>query len=217
MLPPAGIFLGLIPALIVLYIGLKGWEGYYKEKTVFILLVIGLIIGFIASIIEYLTVSAGLIVILLFPLLEQILKTIVLNISSLQEKQETTLYGLAIGLGFGSMFMPFSLLLINVKLDLTLLFLFIGSIGIILFHGATGILLGYGIYQSRLPRYFSIVILFHLPITIWFFLTTILNLEYLQVVLIFYGLIIYWYASKKFLKKVLLQVKSRRRVKRKQR
>ncbi len=215
MIPPAGIFLGLIPALIVLYIGLKGWEGYYKEKTIFLLLVIGLIIGFIASIIEYLTVSSGIIVILLFPLLEQILKTIVLNIRSFQEKQEATLYGLAIGLGFGSMFMPFSLLMINVKLDLTFISLFIGSIGIILFHGATGILLGYGIYQIRLPRYFSITILLHIPITIWFFLTTIINLEYLQIILIFYGLLLYWYTSTRFLKPVLIQLKSRRRLKKK--
>lgn len=215
MIPPAGIFLGLIPALIVLYIGLKGWEGYYKEKTIFLLIVVGLIIGFIASIIEYLTIASGIIVILLFPLLEQILKTIVLNVRSFQERQETTLYGLAIGLGFGSMFMPFSLLIINVKLDLTFISLFIGSIGIILFHGATGILIGYGIYQIRLPRYFSISILLHIPITIWFFLTTLINLEYLQIILIFYGLILYWYTSTRFLKPVLIQLKSRRRIKKK--
>ena len=212
MLPPAGIFLGLIPALIVLYIGLKGWEGYYKEKTVFILLVVGLIIGFIAYIIEYLTASSGIIVmIILFPLLEQILKTIVLNLRFFQEKQETTLYGLAVGLGFGSMFIPFSLLLTDIELGLPFLFFFIGSIGILLFHGAAGMLIGYGIYQNRLSKYFSITFLFHLPVTTWFFLTTLMGLEYLQVGLIFYGLLIYWYASTRFLKPVLLQLRSRRR------
>ena len=38
------LFLGIIPALILLYIGLKGYEGYYRDKTIFLTFIIKIII-----------------------------------------------------------------------------------------------------------------------------------------------------------------------------
>ena len=50
ILPQASLFLGIIPALILLYISLKGYEGHYKDKTIFLTFIIGIVLGFIAEI-----------------------------------------------------------------------------------------------------------------------------------------------------------------------
>ena len=46
------LFLGIIPALILLYIGLKGYEGYYRDKTIFLTFIIGIIFGVIAAVLR---------------------------------------------------------------------------------------------------------------------------------------------------------------------
>lgn len=215
ILPQASLFLGIIPALILLYISLKGYEGYYKDKNIFLTFVIGIIVGFISALMEIFTISVGLLFIILFPIFEQLFKTIILNVGRLQEKRETVVYGLSLGLGFGSIFTPLSLIVANIQTVGTSLIVsvIIGSIGIILFHGATGTLIGYGIHAGKLSKYFILAVLLHLPVTGWFFLTDYYDVEYLQVGLILYGLIIYWYATKRIMPRILSQSQIKKRSK----
>jgi len=35
-LPQALLFVGIIPALILLFISLKGYDGYYKDRIIFL-------------------------------------------------------------------------------------------------------------------------------------------------------------------------------------
>lgn len=213
ILPQASLFLGIIPALILLYISLKGYEGHYKDKNIFLSFVFGIITGFISAIIETFTVAIGILFIILFPILEQLFKTIILNIGRLQEKRATVVYGLSLGLGFGSIFVPLSIIVANIQTVDLFLFIsvIVGSIGLILFHGATGILLGYGIYSGALLNYFIITVLLHLPVTGWFFLTDYYDVEYLQVGIIVYGLIVYLYSTKKIMPLILSQSQKRKR------
>ncbi|MFA5102966.1 MAG: protease PrsW, partial [Candidatus Thermoplasmatota archaeon] len=148
------LFIGIIPALILLYIGLKGYDGHFKDKLIFLTFIVGIIIGTITVAIEYFTRTVGIIYILLFPILEQLFKTIVLNLGRFQEKQETTIYGLSLGLGFGSVFVPASIMGLE-ALDLTFFAAIIGSLGILLFHAGTGVLIGYGVYSKKLPKYLT--------------------------------------------------------------
>ena len=46
----AVLFLGIIPALVFLYIALKGYEGHYKDKTIFLTFIIGIVLGVIAAV-----------------------------------------------------------------------------------------------------------------------------------------------------------------------
>jgi hypothetical protein len=213
ILPQASLFLGIIPALILLYISLKGYEGHYKDKNIFLTFVIGIIVGFISALMEIFTISVGLLFIVLFPIFEQLFKTIILNVGRLQGKRETVIYGLSLGLGFGSIFTPLSLIVANIQtVEITLIVsIIIGSIGIILFHGATGTLIGYGIYAKKLPKYFILTLFLHLPVTGWFFLTDYYDVEYLQIGLIIYGLIIYSYVTKKIMPLILLKNQRKKR------
>lgn len=205
ILPQASLFLGIIPALVLLYIGLKGYDDFYKEKNIFLTFVIGIILGFIAALMELFTLTAGVLIIILFPILEQILKTMILNVGRLHGKKETVIYGLSLGLGFGSIFTPVSIILANIQTESILLLasIILGSIGIILVHGATGIIIGYGVYKGKLMKNYVFALILHIPVTAWFFLTGIYKLEHLQVYLVLYGLVIYWYATKKIMPKIL--------------
>jgi len=213
VLPQASLFLGIIPALILLYISLKGYEGYYKDKTVFLTFVAGIIAGFISVIIETYASNIGILFIVLFPIIEQLFKTIILNIRRFQKKRETTVYGLSLGLGFGSIFTPFSMITSNIQTtnSYLIVIVIIGSIGIILLHGATGVCIGYGVYSGKLLKYFLLAIILHVPLTGLIFLTSLLNIKNLQIGLIIYGLITYWFITKNIMPKILSQQKSRKR------
>ena len=212
-IPESSLFLGIIPALILLYIPMKHWLGEFKEKTLFLVFIIGIVIGFITAVMEIYSASAGIAIIVLFPILEQLFKTMVLNMRRFQEKRSTVLYGLALGLGFGSIFTPVSMLLVGSEIGspLILISVLIGSIGIIFIQGSTGAILGYGIYQGKLTRYFLISLIFHIVLTSWFFLTGFFQLEQLQVGIIVFGLISYIYVVRKYLDPVVKQREQRKR------
>ena len=205
VIPQASLFLGIIPALILLYFSINGYEGYYKDKIIFLTFVAGIIAGFISVIIETFASGIGILFIVLFPIIEQLFKTIILNFGRFQRKKETVVYGLTLGLGFGSIFTPFSMITANITTGepSIIILIIIGSIGIILMHGATGVCIGYGIYDGKLVNYFVTAIFLHLPVTALFYITAFLEIEYLQVGLIFYGLLIYWWVTKKIMTRIL--------------
>jgi hypothetical protein len=205
------LFLGIIPALILLYIGLKGYEGYYRDKTIFLIFVIGIIFGVIAAVLRlYLSPPPLLIIyIILFAFFEQLLKTIVLNIGRFQYKKETTIYGLSLGLGFGSSFTPFLIIAGSLygQSDFTFLSLVtLGSLGFILFHAASSSYIGFGIYCGKLTRYLLTAIIFQLPFNMIadatrFYLNRFF--PYFQIVLVIYGAIFFFYVLKKVMPRIL--------------
>lgn len=212
-IPQTSLFIGIIPALIILYIGLKGYEGHFKDKLIFLTFIVGIIIGFISAVIELLTRDVGLIIyIILFPVLEQLSKTIVLNLGRFQEKQETTIYGLSLGLGFGSVFTPAAIIMGNFQeINVAFIAAIVGSFGIILFHAATGAIIGYGVYSHKLSTYLTLAILLQIPITTVIGVTNLFSISYLQISLVVYGIIVYWYATKKIMPRILQESQRRKR------
>jgi hypothetical protein len=215
-LPQALLFIGIIPALILLFISLKGYEGYYKEKLIFLTFVVGLIIGVITVVIETYTAEIGIYFIILFPILEQLFKTIVLNIGRFHGKHETPVYGLSLGLGFGSIFIPSSLVLLNIQGvfdNLSISLSIIGSIGIILIHAATGVCIGYGVYQYSLIKYVLFAIVLYIPVTALTFISSYVEIVYIQLAIFPYGIILYWYFTTKVMIKIKTDSRGRKRSK----
>ena len=217
VLPQASLFLGIIPALILLYICLKGYEEHYKDKTIFLTFVIGIILGFVSAIVRLLLfLPLVIVVIILLAFFEQLSKTIILNVGRLQLKKETTIYGLSLGLGFGSVFTPFLVIAASASIQgdvyaasLTA----IGSLGIILFHGATGAYIGYGIYTGKMLKYLLTAIIIQLPFNVIVDLTRFYPNKYflyLQLGLIIYGGIVFWYVVKKIIPQILSQRQRKR-------
>ena len=150
---------------------------------------------------------------------EQLFKTIVLNIGRLQLKKETTIYGLSLGLGFGSVFTPFLIIASNASIQNDVYaasLVGLGSIGIILFHGATGAYVGYGIYTGKMLKYLLIAIIIQLPFNAIVDSTRFYPNEYfryLQIGLIIYGGILFWYVIKKIMPKIKTTTERRKRTK----
>lgn len=223
MEPPlqAVLFLGIIPALFLLYIALKGYEGYYKDKSIFITFVIGIVSGVIAAVVRVLLNPPPLIIanivifnfftiayIILFAFFEQLLKTIVLNIGRLQLKKETTIYGMSLGLGFGSSFTPFLVIAGSVSGQTSLTFLSLvafGSLGFILLHAASGAYIGYGIFKGKMTRYLFISIILQLPFNAIADLTRSIYPYYIifQFILVIYGGLFFIYVLKKVMPLIL--------------
>jgi len=215
-LPQTLLFIGIIPALLLLFISLKGYDGYYKDKLIFITFVVGLIIGVITVIIESYTAAVGIYFIILFPILEQLFKTIVLNIGRFHGKKETPIYGLSLGLGFGSIFIPSSLILLNIQGvydNYSIVLVLIGALGIILIHAATGVCIGYGIYSYSFLKYLLFAILLYVPVTGLTFISTFIERGYLQLIIFPYGIILYWYFTTRIMSKIKQQPESRKRTK----
>ncbi|MCX6671841.1 MAG: protease PrsW, partial [Euryarchaeota archaeon] len=134
------------------------------------------------------------------------------NIGRFQEKQETTIYGLCLGLGFGSVFTPAAIILGNFQeVNLSFIAAIIGSFGIILFHAGTGVLIGYGVYVHKLSTYLTIAILLHFVITTVIGVTNLFQVSYLQIILVIYGIIIYWSATKRIMPRILSENQRRKR------
>ena len=217
-LPQALLFVGIIPALVLLFISLKGYDGYYKDKGIFITFIAGIIIGVITVIFEAYTATVGIYFIILFPILEQLFKTIILNIGRLHGKKETPIYGLSLGLGFGSIFIPSSIILLIVQGsydNITLLYSLLGALGIILIHAATGVCIGYGVYSLKLPKYLLFAIILYIPVTGLTYVTAFIEKFYLQLLILPYGLILYWYFTTKVMVKIKLkreEIKNKKKV-----
>ena len=223
VLPQSSLFLGVIPALIMLYISIKDYESFYKDKVMFLTFVAGIVMGFIAAFVQSLTIAMVLIYVVLLAFFNQMFKTMVLNIGRLQQNKETPIYGLSLGLGFGSSFTPFMIIaLSSVSINnlYVLLTVGIGSFGIILFHGATGSFIGYGIFKSKLTKHLLVAILLELPFEILIGLMIIYSKpEAIRIqagfasAAVLYGLIVYLYVYKKVLPNLLTQAEKRKRAK----
>jgi len=208
VIPQASLFIGIIPAMILLYIGLKDWEGRFKEKTLFIMFIVGIFAGFIISIVELGFYYSALVIIIVFPFLEQIVKTMVLNLRGFQGQQSTVMYGLGLGLGFGSIYPPASILLLA-ESDIAsteLISILLGSLGLLLLHGATGALIGYGIYKGRVWMFY----LYSVSILIT---ANFLKIEYIQWLNLVFGIILYWYIHTKIIRQLVKTMEKRKREK----
>ena len=218
------LFLGIIPALFFLFIALKGYEGYYKDKTIFLTFITGIFFGILAAIIRLIINPLPLVIIyiILFAFLEQLFKTIVLNIGRLQYKKETTIYGLSLGLGFGSSFTPFLVIVGSLSGQSSTIFLTLvafGSLGFILFHAASGAIIGYGIFSGKMTKFLFIAIILQIPFNAISDLTRlqiIFNSTYypiFQAAVVVYGAILFIYVIKKIMPRILQEKDKRKRTK----
>ena len=217
----AVLFLGIIPALVIMFISLKGYEGYYKDKSIFLSFVMGIILGVIVAVVRLLINPQPFLIvfIVLFAFFEQLIKTIVLNIGRLQFKKETTIYGQSLGLGFGSSFTPFLIIAISQSPNISLtelIIVVIGSIGFILFHAASGAYIGFGIFTGKLTRFLLTAIILQIPFNVIIDLSRFTSdpyFLYYQAGLIIYGGIFFIYIMKKVMPQILTMSERRKRTK----
>jgi RsiW-degrading membrane proteinase PrsW (M82 family) len=212
-IPSASLFLGIIPALLFLLISVRGYEGFLKQKNIFLAFIGGIIIGFVAAVLEIYTGDVPIYIILAFPVFEQLFKTIILNIGRLQEKRETVIYGLTLGLGFGAVSTSASIIRGTIKAGdyLSLGLVIFGSFGIIMLQGATGVLIGFGVYKKELMKWVIFAILLQIIFNTGVIIIQRFSIYIIVTYLFVFGVIIYWYATKKIMPRILLESQRRKR------
>jgi RsiW-degrading membrane proteinase PrsW (M82 family) len=212
-IPSASLFLGIIPALLFLLISVRGYEGFLKQKNIFLAFIGGIIIGFVAAVLEIYTGNVPIYIILAYPVFEQLFKTIILNIGRLQEKRETVIYGLTLGLGFGAVSTSASIMMGTISAGdyLTLGLVIFGSFGIIMLHGATGVLIGFGVYKKELTKWVILAIIIQIIYNTGVIIVQPLSIYFIVIYLFVFGAIIYWYATKKIMPRILLESQRRKR------
>lgn len=214
-LPQSSLFLGIIPALALVYLLLRIWTGKFQEKLIFLFFVFGIISGFIVTFIEFFINLSSLIeFVVLFRLIEIMGKTVILNFRRFQEKHQTVLYGAVLGLGFGSIYPPVSLLLVNTIAvsSLEIASVLIGSVGMLLIQGSTGALIGYGVFKRNLILPIGLSLVTHV-----LFQYLLFNLSLMWTwTLIIGGILAYVLVRKKIILPLLTQSKRRNRSMKKQ-
>jgi hypothetical protein len=81
----------------------------------------------------------------------------------------------------------------------------IGAIGIILIHAATGVCIGYGVYIYSLTKYLLFAIVLYIPVTGLTYISAFLEKVYLQLLILPYGLILYWYFTTQIMVKIKIK------------
>lgn len=220
-LPTGIVFAGIIVTLIILWYSLRRYEGHFSERKLFLSFLAGIAMGFVIIVLEFVTSDVGLLYIILFPAVEQFSKLMIMNLKTFQKKREAPFYGLSIGLGFGAIFVPLSTLMITTAMGTDVLFLIISllfGIGVVLFHGATGCMLGYGVAsidERKKWRYLVLAILAGIPIAgLEFGLLFIKEpfASYIGGVVPLYGALLYWRVTDRFLP-LALKRRERRKIK----
>jgi hypothetical protein len=82
----------------------------------------------------------------------------------------------------------------------------LGSLGLLLLHGATGALIGYGIYKGK-------VWMFYLYSASILITANFLKVEYLQWLNLVFGIILYWYIHTKIVRGLVKTMEKRKRIK----
>jgi hypothetical protein len=109
-------------------------------------------------------------------------------------------------------FTPAAIILGNFQeINLSFIAAIIGSFGIILFHAGTGVLIGYGVYAHRLSTYLTAAILLQIVITTVIGVTNLFQIGYLQIILVVYGIIVFRYATKTIMPRILEESQRRKR------
>jgi RsiW-degrading membrane proteinase PrsW (M82 family) len=164
----ASSIIGFAPAVFLLFILLRRYEEFFKEKKIFQAFAGGMILGMIFTIAhmasdDFLLSALDLSFIgfvILFAAFEEGAKLVILNLPRLQLKHETVYYGAALGLGIGSM----AIIAISFKVflddpsaignPLTILGLVVLSFNFSLLHSATGVIIGYGSAKGEGMKWF---------------------------------------------------------------
>lgn len=173
--------IGFAPAILLMFYTLKNYtypaveRPFFDDRKVFFMFAVGIIIGVILSSVNYLFFTGGveslLIFAILFALLEELTKFVMLNMRRFLQKLDTTFYGVTLGLGigsttgFGAAFFALTALKGLVG-PLDYVFLILLATQLVLLHGATATAIAIGSARGNPWPFLVQAILVHLAVNL---------------------------------------------------
>lgn len=162
-----------VPMIIILWFTFRAYSypyttyTYFDDRKVAFMLALGIGVGMVFSIC-YLFFDLRIVAYaLIFAVLENGVRMVVLNYPKFQLKFDTTFYGFAFGLGIGTVVMiAVSYITSSSTTDFLspplLSTLIVYSFTLSLFYSSTGSLIGFGCYKGRVWTYTGGVIILHI-------------------------------------------------------
>ena len=173
--------IGFAPALALMYYTLKDFtypaveRPFFDDRKVFFMFAVGIMIGVVLAAVEYIfsstDVGSLMLYAILFALMEELAKFVILNLRRFLQKLDTTFYGVTLGLGigsttgFGAVF--FTLHALNGQVGvLDYVFLVLLAIQLVLLHGATTTTIAIGSARGNPWPFLTQAIMVHLAVNL---------------------------------------------------
>ncbi len=173
--------IGFAPAILLMFYTLKNYtypaveRPFFDDRKVFFMFTVGIMFGVVLASLNYLFVSGDAISLivfaLLFALLEEMAKFVILNMRRFLQKLDTTFYGVTLGLGmgsttgFGAAFFALTALKGQAGV-LDYVFLILLATQLVLLHGATTTTIAIGSARGNPWPFLIQAIMIHLAVNL---------------------------------------------------
>jgi len=144
-------------------------QPFFDDSKVFKFFALGIVLGMVIFAVEGLgmpTDETRIALVVLYAVMEELMKLIILNFPRFQRRVDTAFYGLALGLGIATTYTFASVYVSLLDLDHAGLFEMVAysllGLQFVFLHGATTTMIGVGVVRGDLKRYFSEALLVHL-------------------------------------------------------
>lgn len=159
--------LGIAPALILMYIGVRNYtypkveQPFFSDPTFFMLLVVGMIAGAILFFaMRMMNMVSNVVFLVIFAIIETLVMVVVMNLRRFRGHSDSVFYGYALGLGIacglatGIVFTTVSAMMdADIGLDASAIVLVTLSVSMALMYGACGTTVGEGIARHRVMEF----------------------------------------------------------------
>jgi hypothetical protein len=164
--------IGFAPAMILMFWTLRDYtypkveKPFFEDKKAFGLFAVGMVIGVIIYSAQSWFALDLVLIALLFALVEELVKLMILNFSRFQRKLDTSFYGLTFGLGIGST-MGFGAAFVGLQFveavsAWTAFVIVLLSLQLVLLNASTGATIGIGVTRGAPWSYFAQATLLHI-------------------------------------------------------
>lgn len=168
---------GFAPAMALLFYTLRGYtfpavkEPFFDDRKIFAFFALGIVLGMVLFALESWGGTASsnetlVALVLVFALVEEMMKVVILNFPRFQRRLDTGFYGLSMGLGIAATFtfatVYSSLLEVDSPGAFELIAFPLLGLPLVLLHGSTTALIGVGVVRRDLRGYVSEAVLIHL-------------------------------------------------------
>jgi hypothetical protein len=172
--------IGIAPALALMYWTMKDYtypkveKPFFDDRKLFPMLAVGMMVGVVIYIVQNSFNMALVLFALIFAVIEELVKLLILNFKRFQKKLDTPFYGLVLGLGIGSM-MGFGAVWVSMlslasggqALNLEdYVILAVVAIQFVVLNGATGAIIGIGSARGYPFNYFANATLTHIAVNL---------------------------------------------------
>ncbi len=164
--------IGIIPSMVMMYVLFAEFEGAFEENKMLQFLALGMVLGTFSAIIHRFTIAeigtdytfSLLIFVVGYSMVEELSKIVVINFPKLADiGHNLVFYGAVLGFGMSTTItISFSFNIVARTGQIQIITMIMFAIFQALLQGATGAIIGYGVFTNQRKSYYQRAIMFHM-------------------------------------------------------